>query len=85
MHEYKSTNIKSTRYPVIYFKKLRICCIANFGSKKNLFSSHIKRCGKAGYTRVISVPIPKSNKINHENTCFYSHLRNDQDNQTFNV
>lgn len=66
MHDYKITNINSPRYPVIDFKKLRVSCIADVGSEKHMFSSHIKRSGKAGYTGLISVPIINSNKINYE-------------------
>lgn len=72
MHEYKMTSINSPRYPGIDIKKLRVCCIAHFGSKKNLFSSHIKSRGKAGYTGLISGPIIKSNEINHKTTCLSS-------------
>lgn len=69
MHEHKMTSINSPRYPGIDIKKLRVCCIAHFRSKKNLFSSYISSRGKAGYTGLISGPIIKSNEINHKTTC----------------
>lgn len=75
MHDYKITNIKSPRYPAIDFKKLRVSCIADVGSEKHMFSSHIKRSGKAGYTGLISVPIINSNKINYEITCSSSSIQ----------
>lgn len=55
---------KITSYPAIHFKKLRICCIANFWSIYNIFFPHIKCRGKACYTSITSVPIIRIQKIN---------------------
>lgn len=60
---------ESTKYPAINFKKLRICCIANFGSINDILFSHIKCCGETGDTMTTHVPIIKQHKINCKFIC----------------